>query len=325
MLLLNKDEIRKVFSMHDAIEADKECYKAFSEGKFDVPLRAVINGSEGNFLFMPAYSEEMKAAGLKIVNIMPGNPAKGLPASIGQVLLIDGETGIVKAMMDGTYITALRTAAASGAAFDLFGLESASEGAMIGTGSQAMCQLEAMLSGRNLKEVRIAARNFEKTKAFAEQAAHELGHYGAEIIPVEDPDDAVRGADLITLVTVSATPVCSAENFKPGAVISAVGAYTYDMQELDPAVFEKCGKIYFDSETAVLSESGDILRPLDEGTLRKEQFTGDIGDFILGKIPGRESDDEIIVFENVGIGALDLYTAQKVFDKATEAGIGLTW
>ena len=317
MLLLNKDEIRKVFSMHDAIEADKECYKAFSEGKFDVPLRAVINGSKGNFLFMPAYSEEMKAAGLKIVNIMPGNPAKGLPASIGQVLLIDGETGIVKAMMDGTYITAL--------SFDLFGLKDASIGALIGTGSQAMCQLEAMLSGRKIREVRVAARNFEKTKAFAEQAAKELGHYGAEIIPMEDANAAVDGADLIILVTVSGTPVCSAEYFKPGAVISAVGAYTYDMQELDPAVFDKCGKIYFDSETAVLSESGDILRPLDEGTLSREQFTGDIGDFILGKIPGRESDDEIIVFENVGIGALDLYTAQKVYDKATEAGIGLTW
>jgi ornithine cyclodeaminase len=241
------------------------------------------------------------------------------------VLLIDGETGVVKAMMDGTYITALRTAAASGAAFDLFGLKDASVGALIGTGSQAMCQLEAMLSGRNLREVRVAARSFEKTKAFAEQAAKELGHYGAEIIPMENTNEAVDGADLVILVTVSGTPVCSAEYFKPGAVISAVGAYTYDMQELDPAVFDKCGKIYFDSEEAVLSESGDILRPLDEGTLSKDQFTGDIGDYILGKIPGRESDDEIIVFENVGIGALDLYTAQKVYDKATEAGIGLNW
>ena len=126
-------------------------------------------------------------------------------------------------------------------------------------------------------------------------------------------------------MTVSGTPVCSAEFFKPGAVISAVGAYTYDMQELDPKVFDRCGKIYFDSEEAVLSESGDILRPLDAGTLSKEQFTGDIGDFILGKIPGRASSDEIIVFENVGIGALDLYTAQKVYDKAVEAGVGLNW
>ena len=325
MLLLKKDEIRSVFSMRDAIQADKECYKAFNEGKFEVPLRAVINGEEGNFLFMPAYSAEMKAAGLKIVNIMPGNPAKGLPASIGQVLLIDGETGEVKAMMDGTYITALRTAAASGAAFDMFGLEDASIGAMIGTGSQAMSQLEAMLTVRELREVRVAARDFEKTADFAERANKEFASFGTEIIAMRDPDAAVDGADLVTLVTVSPTPVCSAEFFKPGCVISAVGAYTYDMQELDPAVFAKCGKLYFDSVEAVLSESGDILRPLDEGILTKEQFTGDIGDCILGRIPCRESDEEIIVFENVGIGALDLYTAQAVYDRALKDGVGLTW
>lgn len=325
MILLNKDEIRKVFSMKNAIEADKECYKAFSEGKFDVPQRAVISGKDGNFLFMPAYSEEMKAAGLKIVNIMPGNPAKGLPASIGQVLLIDGETGVVKAMMDGTYVTALRTAAASGAAFDLFGAKDACIGAMIGTGSQAMAQLEAMLTVRHLREVRVAARNLEKTVDFCERAGKEFARFGTEIIAMDDTNAAVDGADLVTLVTVSPTPVCDAEFFKPGAVISAVGAYTYDMQELDPKVFDRCGKIYFDSVEAVLSESGDILRPLDEGTLSKDQFTGDIGDYLLGKIPGRQTDEEIIVFENVGIGALDLYTAQKIYDKASKAGMGLKW
>lgn len=325
MLLLNKDDIRSVFTMKDAVEADKECYRMFSEGKFDVPLRAVINGSHGNFLFMPAYSEDMLAAGLKIVNIMPGNPGKGLPASIGQVLLIDGDTGEVRSVMDGTYVTALRTAAASGAAFDLLGRKDAEIGAIIGTGSQAMCQLEAMLSVRRLKEVRVAARNFEKTKAFAESARRELGSYGTEIIACEDTNAAVDGADLVILVTVSGTPVCSAEYFKPGCTISAVGAYTYDMQELDPAVFSKCGKLYFDSVDAVLSESGDILRPLDEGTLSRDQFTGDIGEYLLGRIPGRESDDEIIVFENVGIGALDLMTAAKVYDKAVKAGVGMNW
>ena len=285
MLLLNRDDIRTVFTMSDAVETDKECYRLFSEGRFDVPLRAVINGSSGNFLFMPAYCEDMK----------------------------------------GTYVTALRTAAASGAAFDLFGRKDAAVGALIGTGSQAMCQLEAMLTVRQLREVRVAARNFEKTKAFAEQAREELGHFGAEIIACEDADDAVCGADLVTLVTVSPAPVCSAEFFKPGCTISAVGAYTYDMQELDPAVFKKCSRIYFDSVDAVLSESGDILRPLDEGTLSKDQFTGDIGEYILGKIPGRETDEDIIVFENVGIGALDLMTALKIYDKAAEAGVGVSW
>ncbi len=330
MILLTKDEIKQVFTMKDAIETNKLCYKLFNEGKFDVPLRAVISGKNGNFLFMPAYNEEMAAAGLKIVNIMPGNPAKGLPASIGQVLLIDGETGIVKALMDGTYVTALRTAAASGAALDLFGLEDAKIGAMIGTGSQAMCQLEAMLAVRKLDEVRVAARDFEKTKVFVEAAKAEFGEsylatYGTKIVACESTNEAVDGADLVTLVTVSGTPVCSAEYFKPGCVISAVGAYTYDMQELDPAVFDKCSKIYFDSVDAVLSESGDILRPLDEGTLSKDQFTGDIGEYILGKIPGRESDDEIIVFENVGMGALDLMAGSAIYEKAKAAGIGTVW
>ncbi|MBQ0018215.1 MAG: ornithine cyclodeaminase family protein [Clostridiales bacterium] len=325
MILLNKEDIRKVYTMKDAIEADKKCYALNSEGEFVVPLRPVISTEKGNFCFMPSYSKDMNAAACKIVNIMPGNGALGLPGSIGQVMLFDGDTGVAKALLDGTYVTAVRTAAASGAAFDLFGLKDAKVGAMIGTGSQAMCQLEAMLTARKLDEVRVAARNFEKTKAFVEKAKEELGHYGAEIIACEDTNKAVDGADLVILVTVSHEPVCSAEYFKPGCVISAVGAYQYEMQELDPAVFDKCSKIYFDNMEAVLSESGDILKPLDDGTLSKEQFTGDIGDYILGRIPGRESDDEIIVYENVGFGALDLVAAAQIVAAAEKAGIGTIW
>lgn len=325
MILLNKADIKKVFTMKDAIEANKKCYKQFNEGKFQVPLRAVISGKDGNYLFMPAYSEESNVASLKVVNIMPNNAAKGLPGSIGQVLLIDGETGVVKGLLDGTHVTSVRTAAASGAAFDVWGLKDAKIGAVIGTGSQAMNQIEAMLTARPLEEVRVAARNFEKTKAFAEAANKELADYGAKIVACEDTNAAVDGADLVTLVTTATEPVCSAEYFKPGCVISAVGAYQYEMQELDPAVFDKCSKIYFDSVEAVLSESGDILKPLDAGTLSKEQFTGDIGDFLLGKLPGRESDDEIIVYENVGFGALDLVTAAEIYDKADAAGLGTRW
>ena len=325
MILLNKDDIKKVFTMKDAIEADKKCYALNSEGKFQVPLRPVISTEKGNFCFMPSYSADMNAAACKIVNIMPGNGALGLPGSIGMVMLFDGETGVAKALLDGTYVTAVRTAAASGAAFDLFGRKDARIGAMIGTGSQAMCQLEAMLTARQLDEVRVAARDFEKTKAFVDRAKAELGHFGTEIIACDDTNKAVDGADLVTLVTVSHEPVCSAEYFKPGCVISAVGAYQYEMQELDPAVFDKCGKIYFDNMDAVLSESGDILKPLDAGTLNKEQFTGDIGDYILGNIPGRESDDEIIVYENVGFGALDLVAAAQIVEAAEKAGIGSEW
>lgn len=325
MILLSKDDIKKVFSMKDAIEADKECYKLNSDGAFVVPLRPVISADKGDFCFMPSYCKEMKAAACKIVNVFPGNGAIGLPGCIGQVLLFDGDTGVPQAILDGTYVTAVRTAAASGAAFDLFGLKGAKIGAMIGTGSQAMCQLEAMLAARDLTEVRVAARNYEKTKAFVEEAKAELASYGANIIACEDTNAAVDGADLVVLVTVSNDPVCSAEYFKPGCVISAVGAYTHEMQELDPKVFAKCGKVYFDSQEAVLAESGDILKPLESGELKEEQLTGEIGDYILGRIPGRESDDEIIVFENVGFGALDLVAAAKIYDKAIAQGIGTEW
>lgn len=325
MILLNKEDIKKVFTMKDAIEANKECYALDAQDKFVVPLRPVIPAEKGNFIFMPSYSSDMNAAACKIVNIFPGNSSLGLPGSIGQVMLFDGNTGEAKALLDGTYVTALRTAAASGAAFELWGREDAKIGAMIGTGSQAMCQLEAMLTARKLDEVRVAARNFEKTKGFVEKASKEFADFGTKIIACEDANEAVNGADLVILVTVSHEPVCSAEYFKPGCVISAVGAYQYEMQELDPAVFDKCGKIYFDNMEAVLSESGDILKPLDAGTLSKEQFTGDIGDCILGNISGRESEDEIIVYENVGFGALDLVAAAKIADKAIEAGVGIEW
>ena len=325
MILLNKEDIRKVYSMKDAIEGNKECYALDAQDKFVVPLRPVIQAEKGNFIFMPSYSSDMNAAACKIVNIFPGNGAIGLPGSIGQVMLFDGDTGEAKALLDGTYVTALRTAAASGAAFELLGREDAKIGAMIGTGSQALCQLEAMLTARKLDEVRVAARNFEKTKAFVEKANAELADYGTRIVACEDTNEAVKDADLVILVTVSHEPVCSAEFFKPGCVISAVGAYQYEMQELDPAVFDKCGKIYFDTMEAVLSESGDILKPLDAGTLSKEQFTVDIGDLILGNIPGRDSDEEIIVFENVGFGALDLVAAAKIAEKAAAAGVGIEW
>ncbi len=327
MLLLKKEEIQKVFSMADAIRTDEECYKYFSEGKAVVPLRINIPAptESGAFLFMPSYIEDAKAAAVKVVNVFPKNTEKGLPTTIGQVLLIDGETGQVISIMDGTYITALRTGAASGAAFDLFGLENSKIGALIGTGSQAECQLEAMLAAKKLDEVRVAARNFEKTKAFVEQMSQKLAHYGVKIVAVENPDDAVEGADLIITVTVSETPVFDASRVKKGAVVSCVGSYMPNMQEMDPKLLNMASKIYFDSMDAVLSESGDILKPLEAGTIKMQDFTGDIGDYILGKIPGRESDDEIIVYKNVGLGALDLLTAAEIYKKAKEAGIGLEW
>ena len=117
MILLNKEDIKKVFNIRDAIEAAKKSYKLFSEGGCDVPLRTIITGDKGDFCFMPSYSKDMETAAMKVVNVFPENQGKGLPGSIGQVLLIDGNTGEIRALIDGTYVTAIRTAASSGSAF----------------------------------------------------------------------------------------------------------------------------------------------------------------------------------------------------------------
>ena len=112
---------------------------------------------------------------------------------------------------------------------------------------------------------------------------------------------------------------------KKGATISCVGSYQHHMQELDPKVLPRASKIYFDSKEAVLSEAGDITIPLKEGIISEGDFTGDIGDVLLGNVVGRENNDEIIIYKNVGIGVLDLMTARAIYIKAKEKNIGTNW
>ena len=327
MLLLSREDIKKVFSMREAIEADKKAFSLVVEGKCNAPLRTNIQAPkyDGCFLFMPAYVEEMDTASLKVINIFPHNIDKGIPSSPAQVLLIDGKTGLVCAVLDGTYVTQLRTGAASGTAFDVLAKKECHTGALIGTGGQAASQLEAMLTARELKDVRVYDLNYERTVKFAEEMQKELAHYGAKITAAKSSDEAIDDADLIVTVTPSTKPVFDGNKVKKGATLSCVGAYQHHMQEMDPAILPRASKIYFDSEEAVLSESGDILIPLEEGIITKEDFTGDIGQVIRGELKGRENDEEIIVFETVGVAAQDLVTAKAIYDKAVESGVGLKW
>lgn len=327
MLLLSGEDIKKVFTMKDAIECDKQAFKMLVEGKCDAPLRTNIQAPkyEGCFLFMPAYSQEMDAAALKVVDVFPRNVDKGIPALPSQVFLIDGTTGVVTAVMDGICVTQIRTGAASGAAFDVLAKRECRIGALIGTGGQAATQLEAMLAVRKLEEVRVFSRSQEHVKAFAEQMQKELGHYGANITAAASSDEAIDNADLIVTATSSNKPVFDGTKVKKGATISCVGSYQHHMQELDPAVLPRTSKIYFDSGDAVLSEAGDILIPLEENIITKEDFTGDLGEVLLGKAVGRENDDEIILFKSVGIAAQDLVTAKAIYERAKEAGAGMEW
>lgn len=326
MLLLSREDIKSVVTMKDMIEADKTAFKMTVDGTVKTPLRTVIDGKyDGAFLFMPAYAPELDAAAMKVIDIFPHNVDNGKMTSPAQVMLIDGKDGYVIALLDGTYVTQLRTGASSGAAFDLLAKKDCKRGALIGTGGQAATQLEAMLAARKLDEVKIYDLNAERCQAFAEQMQKELVDYGAKITAAESSDECIEDADLIITVTPSAKPVFDGTKVKAGATISCVGTYEPHKHEMDPAILPRASKIICDSKEAALSETGDLLIPIKDGIISEKDILGSLGDVINGTIKGRENDDEIIVYETVGVAAQDLVAAKVIYDKALEAGKGMNW
>lgn len=225
------------------------------------------------------------------------------------------ETGAVDGIVDGSYVTQLRTGAASGIAFELLAKKECAIGAVIGTGGQAATQLEAMIVARDLQEVRVSDLDFDRAQQFVSTMKKSLSKYETEIIAVKTSEEAIDDADLIIAVTPSKKPVFDGTKVKAGATVSGVGSYQPDMQEIPSELLQRASKIYFDSEEAVLTEAGDLLIPLAKKEITKEKFIGDIGQVINGKIIGREDDEEIIFFKTVGIAAQDLMTAKSIFDK----------
>ncbi|MEW8955834.1 ornithine cyclodeaminase family protein [Clostridium sp.] len=324
MLILNKEDIKSVFTMKEAIEADKEALRIYSEGKSITPLRVNIDikKEQGQSLFMPSYVEDLDATGIKIVSVFPKNIEKGKPSVPAQMILLDGTTGEVVAIMDGTYLTQLRTGAVQGAATDILSREDSKIGVLFGTGGQAATQLEAMVCTRALDEVRVFDISIERAEAFVENMRKELSHYNTKLIAVKDGNEAVKDADIITVVTTSKKPVFDGSLVKKGVHINGVGAYTREMQELHEALITGSDKIYFDTKEGVLSEAGDFIIPMEKGLVSENDFAGELGEVILGKINGRENENEITLFKTVGVAVLDVVTAHKIYKKALENNIG---
>lgn len=323
MLVLSKEDIQQVFTMRDAIEADKEALKVYTQGKAIVPLRTniPIEQSEGQALFMPAYVDGVHAAGIKIVSVFPKNIEKGLTSVPASMVLMDADTGFVSCILDGTYVTQMRTGAVSGAATELLSREDAKIMALFGTGGQAKGQLEAVLTVRNIEEVRVFDLSFERAEQFAKEVKEELKYKGI-IKAVKTSDECIDNADIITTVTTSPKPTFDGKKVKEGAHINGVGSYTPDKREIDVEALKRAGHIYFDTLDGVWSEAGDVIIPEKEGLIKKSDITGELGELILGQKEGRTSQDEITVFKTVGTAVLDVVTAQRIYEKAKAQGVG---
>lgn len=325
MLILSRENVEECFNMKDAVLATKEAMRLYSKGQSIVPLRVnlPVAESNGQSLYMPAYAVgEEGYLGVKIVSSYPDNMAKGLPTIPATMVVLNPETGIVDAIIDGTYLTQLRTGAIQGAATEEMSREDAKIAALIGTGGQAKSQLEAMLTVRDLTEVRIFDINLESAVKFANEMTEVFAAFKATFIPCKAVSDAVKGADIITTVTTSKQATFAAEDVKAGAHVNGVGAYTPEMKEVPSELIQRADSIIFDTWDAVMAEAGDFIDPLKNGLVTEADYDGEFGQLLLGDIKGRQSAEDITVFKSVGSAVLDVVTAQLIVNKARELGIG---
>ena len=322
MLVLSREEIRSVFTMRDAIEADKEAFVLHSQGRTQVPLRAGVDAPEGTCLFMPAFVGGIDRPGIKIVSVFPGNAARGKPVIPALVALLDGATGEVEALLDGTVLTQMRTAAIAGAATELLAQPEVSVGALFGTGGQAEAQLEALLTARPLTEVRVYDIDPERTGDFLRRTAPLAERHGARLVAAVSPEAALEGARVVTAVTTSSRPVFPGARVEPGTHVNGVGSYTPKMQELDETLLVRADRVFVDNREAVLAEAGDLLVPMAQGCFGEERIAGELGQLILGQVEGRTDPGQITVMKTVGFAALDVVTGHRILEKARVAGVG---
>ncbi|MGZ9167105.1 MAG: ornithine cyclodeaminase family protein, partial [Anaerolineales bacterium] len=307
-----------------AIEAMKNAYASLSSGTAVVPLRTrlPIPDSEALSLFMPAFvnSQDGNALAIKVVSLFPSNPSRGLAYIQAAVLVFDPETGRAIALLEGSSLTAIRTGAAGGAAIDLLARPESKVAAIFGAGAQGRTQLEAACTARKIETAFIYDADPSKAELFAEEMRGRNG-ITRDIRVAWNAQEAIQSADIICTATTSTTPVFDDQFLKAGTHISAVGSYTPDMQEV-PAETLQRAKIFVDSRSACLEEAGDLIQPMRAGLFDESHISGELGEVVLGQIPGRYSPDEITYFKSVGIAVQDAIAAQVALTNARKMNIG---
>ena len=320
VLIVNQAEVPRLLPMGACLEAMAEALRSVSRGESVLPLRQVIMlpDKAGAFGSMPAYLGSPPAIGLKCITVFPGNHGTDLDSHQGAVLLFETKRGSLLAVMDDSSITAIRTAAVSGVATRLLARADAGDLALLGTGVQALTHLEAMAHARRLRRVRAWSRSPDHVRAFAQRAARSLG---LAVQAAASAREAVEGADLVCTVTSSREPVLKGEWLAPGAHVNAVGASLASARELDtPAVAR--ARFFVDRRESALHEAGDFLIPRAEGAVDDGHIRGELGDLLLGRVPGRQAESEVTVFKSLGLAVEDVAAARLIYDNALAAGAG---
>lgn len=320
-LYLTQNEVKSILDMDSTIEAVEEGFKAMGQGNVEMPPRVYLHFEKYNgvLIAMPAYLKPIDAAGLKVVTVHPENPKKhNLPAVIARIVLNDPEKGEPLAIMDGTYITAMRTGAAGAVGIKYLARKDAKIAGVIGLGVQGRSNLRAMCSVRRIEKVKAFDLVPSASKSFVEEMSRELG---IDVEEVGSVVEAAKNSDIIVTCTPSAKPLLTAEMISKGTHVSAIGADTASKREIDTSVLKKVDKIVVDFRDQAFVV-GDFSVPLKDGTIRKEDVYAELGEIVTGKKLGRTSDEEITLYKATGLAIQDVVTAFKVYQIAKRNGIG---
>lgn len=320
-LLLSRGDLERVLDARAVIDAVAAAFAAYSAGRTNTPLRVGVEppGAEGVLLAMPCALAEPRALGTKVVSVFRGNPARGLPTITSLYLLSAYETGAPLAVMDGTFLTGIRTAAGSAVATRYLARTDARTLGVFGTGVQARFHVETILQVRPIRTVLVAGTSPPKTEAFARWLA-ETFDLEAHAATAEE----ASSADVVAVCTTSPTPVVVDSAVASGAHLNAVGAFTPQSRELPSALVQRA-RIFVDTRAGAFSEAGDLLIPVQEGGFSLDAVAGEVGELVLDEraaARGRQSAAEVTVYKSVGAAFLDAATARLAFEQARARGVG---
>jgi ornithine cyclodeaminase len=318
--LLNEQQVHSLLPMNDLVAAMESALAKFSAREVQQPVRTVltVGPTKAYYGLMPAYIPQPASMGAKLVTVFGENHKKNLPSHLATILLFDPDTGMLQAIVDGRYITEARTAAVSAVSTRFLANANASTLAIIGSGVQARSHLEAYQHVRQLKEVRIWSPKAQSRQSFVDDMSPTVN------IPIKAMDtaqQAVRGADLIVLVTSSPTPVIEDAWVSEGAHVVCVGACRPTQQEMPPQLVKR-SRLYVDSSAAAVVEAGDIVMNIAAGLFDASHIRGEIGELVLGRVEGRKSPKDITVFKSLGMAVEDVVAADLVLRRAVETGAG---
>lgn len=321
MLVLTRTDVAVLVDISAAIRAVEKGFRLLAAGEVTLPQRVAtpLPAQNGVHLSMPVYLHgEPGTLAVKVVTVFRQNGERyGLPAVQGILLLHDATTGRLLALMDAEHLTALRTGAASGIATQQLARADARSLVIFGAGALAPLQAAAVCAVRPIERITIVSQSGERDAALCARLRRDLG---VDAISTREIQPAVEQADVICTATTSVQPLFDGAWVRPGTHVNGVGSYTRTMRELDERLIRRA-RVFVDRFEAAEAEAGDIVLAAQDGAPR-DLIAGELGDLLLGRLPGRQNDDEITLFKSVGLAMQDAVVAAQVYAAAAAGGVG---